>query len=91
MSECRLKAFGCLEAKAGLASPLMRDRPSEPVGSTMAKWKQRLKFVGALRRAGAAEGPCFDSAFIGADRFRPPTGKPAELWRGVHFKKKRVS
>jgi len=57
----------------------------------MAKWKQRLKLVGALRRAGAREGLCADSASIGVDRFRLRTGKPAELWRGFHLKKKRVS
>jgi hypothetical protein len=57
----------------------------------MAKWKQRLKLVGALRRAGVTEGLCADSVFIGADRFRPPTGRPAELWRGFQFKRKRVS
>jgi len=57
----------------------------------MAKWKQRLKLVGALRRAGARQGLCADSAFIGADRFRLRTDRPAELWRGFHFKKKRVS
>jgi len=57
----------------------------------MAKWKQRLKLVGALRRAGALEGLCAASAFIGGDRFRPRTGSPAELWRGFQFKKKRVS
>jgi hypothetical protein len=50
-----------------------------------------LKPVGALRRAGALQGLCADSAFIGADRFRPRTGRPAELWRSFHFKKKSVS
>jgi hypothetical protein len=57
----------------------------------MAKSNQRLKLVGALRRAGAREALCADSAFIGADRFRARTGRPAELWRGFDFKKKRVS
>jgi hypothetical protein len=57
----------------------------------MAKWKQRLKLVGALRRAGARQALSADSAFIGADRYRPRTGRPAELWRGFQFKKKRVS
>jgi hypothetical protein len=57
----------------------------------MAKWKQRLKLVGALRRAGAIQGLRADSAFIGADRFRARTGRPAKLWRGFHFKKKRAS
>jgi len=49
--------------------------------------------MGALRRAGARHELSADSAsiaFIGADRFRPPT-KPAELLRGFRFKKKRVS
>jgi hypothetical protein len=57
----------------------------------MAKWKQRLRLEGALQRAGARQELCADSAFIGADRFRPGTGRPAELWRGIHFKRKRVS
>jgi len=57
----------------------------------MAKWKQRLKPWGALRRAGALQGVFADSAFIGADRFRPRTGRPVELWCDFYFKKKRVS
>jgi hypothetical protein len=57
----------------------------------MAKWKQRLSLVGALGRASALEELCADSAFIATDRFRLRTGRPAELWRGFQFKKKRIS